>query len=428
MNTIFDFIQLFAQPYDANYLVMNRTTDTTATTGNDLSPEMKTYYDMNLLDYAQANLVHDQFGQKRPIPQGSGKTIEFRKFSPLAKALTPLTEGVTPKGDQLNVSAMTATVQQYGNFIVQSDVLELTALDNTILEATKQLGRQAGKTIDTVIRDILHSGTNVMYAPTWSGTTEVESTSRGMLDTTAVLTVDLVEQIAANLRAMDCPTIDGYYIGIIHPYAAYDLMRDAEWRKPHEYVNTENIYRGEIGEIGGIRFVQSTEAKIIRGADLASNSRTLLVNNQSGYSGAITGITFDGGTVAEDALIGRKININGVTATITDNTATTLTFASTNFGSIADNAVIYPGEGGKAGISVFSSLFFGQDAYGVTEIEGGGLQTIVKQKGSAGTADPLDQRSSVGWKAMLTAEILIPEYLIRVEHTSKRYSATAQQN
>ena len=60
------------------------------------------------------------------------------------------------------------------------------------------------------------------------------------------------------------------------------------------------------------------------------------------------------------------------------------------------------------------ALFFGDGAFGVTEIEGGGLRTIVKQKGSAGTADPLDQRSSVGWKAIKTAEILIPEYLIRL--------------
>ena len=43
-----------------------------------LSPEMKTFYDMTLIDEASANLVHDQFGQKRPIPKGSGKTIEFR--------------------------------------------------------------------------------------------------------------------------------------------------------------------------------------------------------------------------------------------------------------------------------------------------------------------------------------------------------------
>ena len=417
MKKLFDFIQLFA----VQTTLLN-------TPGNDLSPEMKTYYDMRLLDYAQANLVHDQFGQKRPIPRGSGKTIEFRSFSPLPKALVPLTEGVTPAGNQLDVKAITATVAQYGDFIVQSDVLELTALDNTILEATKLLGRQAGKTMDTITRNVLQAGTNVMYAPTWSGSTEVETKSRGELDASAVLTVDLVEQVVANLRAMDAPTIDGYYVAIIHPYAAYDLMRDPDWRKPHEYVDTDNLYRGEIGQIGGVRFVQSTEAKIYRGESFDGQGGTMLVNNVSGYSGAITSIAFDGVTVEQNALVGRYININGVTAKITANTTSALTFASTNFGSIADNAVIYPGEGGKAGIAVFGSLFFGDGAYGVTEVEGGGLQTIVKQKGSAGTADPLDQRSSVGWKAIKTAEILLPEYLIRVEHASKRYSATAKEN
>ena len=130
-----------------------------------LSAEMKTFYDMTLIDEATANLVHDQFGQKRPIPANGGKTIEFRKFAPLAKATTPLTEGVTPDGKSLTVSTITATISQYGDYITQSDVLELTALDNTILEATKLLGRQAGSTLDTVVRNVLVSGTNVTYCP-----------------------------------------------------------------------------------------------------------------------------------------------------------------------------------------------------------------------------------------------------------------------
>ena len=62
---------------------------TTLTPG--LSAEMKTFYDLTLIDEAQANLIHDQFGQKRPIPANGGKIIEFRKFAPLAKATTPLT-------------------------------------------------------------------------------------------------------------------------------------------------------------------------------------------------------------------------------------------------------------------------------------------------------------------------------------------------
>ena len=309
-----------------------------------LSAEMKTFYDMTLIDEAQASLVHDQFGQKRPIPKNGGKTIEFRKFAALAKATTPLTEGVTPDGKGLTVTTITATVNQYGDYITQSDVLELTSLDNTILEATKLLGRQAGMTLDTVVRNVLQSGTNVTYCPKVAADgTETEVTSRTALDNTCQLTVKVIQQVVAKLRAQNAPTIGGKYVAIIHPYVAYDLMRDPEWIDAHKYAKPENLYEGEIGEIAGVRFVQTTEAKI--------------------YSGG-----------------------------------------------------------------VFGSLFLGEGAYGVTEISGGGLQTIVKQKGSAGTADPLDQRSSVGWKAIKTAELLIPNYLVRVESKSKTFSATAAEN
>lgn len=334
-----------------NYINLQMFAATVQTTLLDgLSPEMKTFYDMTLIDEAQANLVHHQFGQKRPIPANSGKTIEFRKFASLPKATTPLTEGVTPDGKSLTVTTVTATVAQYGDYITQSDVLELTALDNTILEATKLLGRQAGLTMDTVVRNVLQSGTNVTYCPSVVDGVESEVTSRAGLNENAQLTVDVVNQVVAKLRAQNAPTIGGKYIAIIHPYVAYDLMNDPKWVEAHKYAQPTNLYEGEIGEIGGVRFVQTTEAKI------------------------------------------------------------------------------YTGDGCPDGLAVFGSLFFGEGAYGVTEITGGGLQTIVKQKGSAGTADPLDQRSSVGWKAIETAELLIPNYLVRVESCSKRFSSAAQAN
>ena len=330
---------------------MNVNVSTANSDGNHLTPEMKTFYDMTLLDEAGPALVHDQFGQKRPIPKNGGKTIEFRKFSPLAKATTAITEGVTPDGGKLDVTAVTATVAQYGYYIVQSDVLELTALDNTILEATKLLGRQAGRTLDTITRDVLVAGTNVTYCPKiGSNGAETEVTSRANLDATAQLTVDVVQQVVAKLRAKNAPTINGDYVAIIHPYVAYDLMRDPEWIDAHKYAQPDNIYAGEIGKIAGVRFVQTTEAKI------------------------------------------------------------------------------WTGDGCPSGLAVFASLFMGDGAFGVTEVTGGGLQTIVKQKGSAGTADPLDQRSSIGWKAIKVAERLIEPYLVRVESCSKRFSATASAN
>lgn len=408
---------------------MSNDTNTVQTTGmTGLSAEMKTFYDMTLIDEAQANLVHDQFGQKRPIPANGGKIIEFRKFAPLAKATTPLIEGVTPDGKQLSVSTVSAAVSQYGDYITQSDMLELTALDNTILESAKLLGRQAGATLDTVVRNVMHSGTNVIYAEkvTSSGVTEVKS--RAALDSDCAITVELIQRAVAKLRAQNAPTINGKYVGIIHPYVAYDLMRDPEWVDAHKYDQPENLYEGEIGELAGVRFVQTTEAKIYAGDDLASDSRTLTVNSSAGYTGSVTSIKFDGGTVETDALAGRCILINGVRAKVTANTADTLTIESCDFGTVADNAVIYPGEGGRDGLAVFGTLILGDGAYGVTEVTGGGLEIIVKQRGSSGAADPLDQRSSVGWKAIKTAEMLIENYLVRIESVSKRFSASAKAN
>lgn len=399
---------------------VNVTTDNSM--GNDLSPEMKTFYDMTLIDEAGPQLVHDQFGQKRPIPAGGGKTIEFRKFSNLPKAMDALTEGVTPDGKTLDVTTINATVSQYGDYITQSDVLELTALDNTILEATKLLGKQAGATLDTVVRNVLQSGTNVTYAQKFVANVETEVTSRGDLDATAKLTVDVVEQVVAKLRANNAPTINGDYVAIIHPYVAYDLMRDPEWIAVKNYSDPSGIYNGEIGKIGGVRFVQTTEAKIYGPQNGLSTS--------SSYSSATTSIAFtgklEGATVGSSDLVGKYIRINGVSALITANTASAITIASTNFGTVASGAAIEicPCVAG----AVFGSLFIGDGAYGTTEISGGGLQTIVKQKGSAGTADPLDQRSSVGWKALKTAEVLIPNYLVRVESCSGRYSAVAKAN
>lgn len=399
MNTFILDLQLFAVQ---------------VTTQASLSDEMKTFYDKTLIDEAGPNLIHHQFGQVRNIPANGGKKIEFRKFAPLNKALTPLTEGVTPAGNSLSVSKIEAEVSQYGDFITQSDVLEMTAIDNTIVEATKLLGRQAGLTLDTVDRNVMQSGTNVSYCN--AGTKEVRH--RADLTSESRMSVNMVNKIVAKLRGQNTPTINGKYVCIIHPYVAYDLMEDERWIDANKYSNATKLFEGEVGEIGGMRFVQTSEALV-----LGDKKVGFKINNGSGYTGAITSVAFDGVSVAADELKGQAIIINGVGAKITGNTTTSISFESTDFGAISDNTDfrVAASKGG----SVFCSLALGDGAYGVTSIEGGNLQTMVKQKGSAGTADPLDQRSSVGWKAMATAELLIPNYIVRIESCSPDFANTA---
>lgn len=209
--------------------------NTNVTTDSGLSAENKTFYDRTLLESAKPNLIHSQFGQKRPIPKNGGKKIEFRRYGALPKALTPLTEGVTPDGRKLTVTAIEAEVHQYGDYVALSDVLDLTAIDNNVLEATKAIGNQAGLTLDTITRNILQAGTNVQYCPKVgaSGTTAV--TSRADIDATCKLTVDEIKKAVATLKANNVPKISGSYVAIIHPYAAYDLMSDPNWEEMHKY-------------------------------------------------------------------------------------------------------------------------------------------------------------------------------------------------
>lgn len=307
------------------------------TTGNDLSTEMKTFYSNYLIDMAGPLLVHDQFGQKHPIPKNGGKTIEFRKYSPLAKATTALTEGVTPDGQALDVSAITATVVQYGGWIQLPDMLLLTAIDNNMIQATQLLGDQAGRTLDTVTREVLNGGTNVQY---YDGSVA----SRAALTGSNKLTVDCIFRAVRALKVQNAKPIDGSFVGIIHPDVAYDLMRSTEWIDLQKYTNNvEHVFNGEIGKIAGVRFVETTEAKIF-------------------------------------AKAGAK-----------------------------------PSQDAANGIDVYATLILGSNAYGVTEVTGGGLQHIVKQLGSSGAADPLNQRASVGWKAVKVAERLVEQYMIRIE-------------
>ena len=306
----------------------------TNTTGT-MSVEMKTFYEKRLIDQAEPRLVHDQFADYYPVPQNGGKTIEFRKYDGLAAVLG---HGVV----------ITSDLHQYGGWTPLTDVLQMTAIDNNVVQATRVLASQAGRTMDSITRDVLAGGTNVIYAPKLGADgAETAVTSRKALDKSCTLTPKLFFQAAAQLGAMNADPFGDSYVAIIHPYAAYDLKTCKEFMEVHKYADPDTMFRGEIGKLGNIRFIETSEAKIWK-----------------------------------------------------DDTC-------------------------PAGLAVFGTLVLGAHAYGVTELEGGGLEHIVKQLGYGD--DPLNQRASVGWKGMRAAERLVEQYMVRIESVSS-YSATAAAN
>lgn len=291
----------------------NSTTKTggTYTAAQDLSPEMKTFYDKNLIRLAEPELVHDQFGQKRPIPGGNGKIIEFRKFNALPSVPSDriLDEGITPNGQFYGVTAITAKIEQYGGYITLSDMLNLTAYDNNMQEVMKLLASQAGQVSDKITRDILAAGTNVSYAG--------GRAARANLTADDVLTIEDIKKAVRKLKRVNAKTINGNFVAIVHPDVAYDLMQDSEWVDANHYAGSGKIFNGEIGKMYGVRFVETTMAKIVKPSTLP----------------------------------------------------------------------------------IYCTLVLAENAFGVTSINNGGIETIVKQLGSGGTADPLNQRSTVNKSA-----------------------------
>ena len=419
MNAIYN--DLYLMPVVLN--LFDAYTNTTLDPG--LSDEMKVYYSMRLINLAEPELIHDQFGQKHPIPKNSGKTIEFRKYDSLPKALVPLTEGVTPAGQKLSMGVIRATIKQYGGYIELSDILELTAIDNNLVQATRLLASQAGRTADTITREVLAGGTNVVYAGGAKDRSELvggDSTA----ENNKYLTVDDIRKAVRALKVMNAQKINGYFAGIIHPDTAYDLMSDKKWVDVKTYSDPDGIYEGEIGKIEGVRFVESTEAKIFHAADLKiadgseESTRNLTVKSASGKV-----ITINEKLSANQAkaLTGRDILVGGELLEVASAAAgaagaATITVKNAPAAALSASTAIYPGEGGANGRDVYSTLILGADAYGVTELEGGGLQHIVKQLGSSGTADPLNQRATAGWKLTKVAERLVEQYMVRIESAS----------
>ena len=254
MKNLFN-IQLFADT-PATAITSNVVSPVNVTGQTSMSPTMKTFYDTTLLENAREAMVFTQFGKKQPM---KGNKVEWRKFNTFGKALTPLTEGVIPTGQTFGMTNVEGTITQHGDFTAVSDRLEMESYDDVIFGATEEMGAAEGETYDTLTRNVLVAGNSVMYCPSASGT---PASARGDLQETSLLTPDIVNKAQTWLKKNKAPKIDGYYVALIHPSVAYDLRNSAEWTEYHKYNDVAPIFKGEIGELHGVRFVETNAAKV----------------------------------------------------------------------------------------------------------------------------------------------------------------------
>ena len=443
---------------------MNLTVNTTAGDANAfdgsalnstgaMSTAMKTYYDTELLENARPRLIFTQLGKSQFLPAGHGDSVQWRKWNTFDKSLTPLTEGVIPTGQKFGQSAVAVTVQQYGDYAAISDRLNLHAVDNVLLGAAEEMGAAGGETADTLVRNELCTGTSVIFSDTLGANGAVVSTPTGRCQLSADnnrLTPDVVNKAYTFLKKQKAPFFEGNkYVAVIHPSAAYDLRSHPDWMEAHKYAATREVFEGEIGELHGVRFVESTEAPIFNGGNLFSSSQSYLsvasMSNAGSGSAAVGESSRFVVTVSEmlteaiaKELIGRKVHYyeTGETAPYTgsgtiigvDYSNKKLFMAAASPATVASGDKLYPGEGGQSDTgpcAVYGTLFFGKDAFGVVDPEGMGMEMIIKDASQIG--GPLNQFSTVGYKFESAAKILYQNRMVRVESCSA-YSGVDEAN
>lgn len=230
----------------------------TNTIDGNLSAENKTFYERALLKRLLPNLVFLKYGQKRPVPRNEGDTINFRRYESLPVNTAALTEGVTPPGNSISMSVVEGKLKQYGDFVTISDKLDMVGIDPNITEASELNGEQAALVLDTVARDIVTAGSNVFYAA---------GTARNEVGSANVLNSPLIKKAVRALKRQNVkPFEDGFYIGLIHPDAGYDVMDDPLWQDVSKYNGAANIIEGEVGKIHKVKFVESTNVPVFEGA------------------------------------------------------------------------------------------------------------------------------------------------------------------
>ena len=300
---------------------------------NTLAPELKTFYDTELLENARTELFYAQFAKKQPLPHNHHGSVEWRKWNTFQRA-SKLTEGVIPTGQKFGVTTVTGSVDQYGTYTSISDKLELRAYDDVILGATEEMGASAAETQEMLIRDALLTGTNVLYCDNINKATgAVMSTpsaaaQMGASDTDgwSLLTPAMVNKAVTIMKKNRVPRINGRYYAVIHPSVAHDLRQCEGWIEAHKYASPQELFNGEIGELHGVRFIENVFAPVLADGYANKNGGKSYASYFFGKDsfgiidpegGALEMIIHDkgeiGGPLNQFSTIGYKFETNGAT-------------------------------------------------------------------------------------------------------------------
>lgn len=305
-------------------------------------------------------LHYGRAAMRKPLKQKMGTTAVFGKLTALATNTTPLVEGVVPTGKQLASSSVTSVLKQYGDYLTIPDYFELTVEDMVLGDAARNLGEQAGQSIDLVFANTAIAGTSVSYGGAVTPRSALVGTGQ-KVDVTALRrsirtlrnnNARPFTRIINGMDAYDTHPVREAYWAVTSPAVHFTLNTLPGWIPVANYPSSEGQLPGEVGSFEDIRFLVSTQAIT--------------------YTGATdSGATWDGSDIQND-------------------------------GTYSD---------------VHTILIFGMGAFGIVPLDGMSFENIIHASDQGGPGNPLNQFGTMAWKRNGTQVILDDNFMTRLEVT-----------
>jgi len=312
-----------------------------------VTEEIRQYYEKKMLDVAKTDIEFERFGSKNAIPSREGKSVQWRRFEKITVTASgyTLTEGTFPASTAATITAVTATLDQYGQWSELSDILETQAIDPLLSSYASAYGEAMARGRDIVVRAELSNATTIQYASTAH---QVGTSGTGSVGSGNYFNAAEVMEAKRTLRRNGAKKIAGFYPCFIHPDNEHDLFQDPDIVDAFQFAKERGsgnpLFSGEIGDYMGVKFI---------------STNNLTVHSSYGMSGADT----------------------------------------------------------------YECVMFGDGFYGVTDLAALPAKIIIKPRGSGGFIDPLDQKSTVGWKCAMAAKILNNDFGVLIHCASSRSNA-----
>jgi len=327
------------------------------TTYGDISPRTAGHAKARLLTRGQHLMVIERFGQVDPQQKNKTKTVKWRRYNSLARATAPLAEGIPPTGQKLTYTDVIATLEQFGDAVKITDVIQDTHEDAVMNEAMDLCGEQAAETVEELRINILKAGTNVFYANGVAGRSTVNSPpTRGDFRRISRYFKKykgrMITKIVKASHLISTEPCAPAFIALGHTDLGADIRDLPGFVPVEQYSNSDKAMEGEIGKIEDFRIILTAMFEPWAAAGLA-------------------GTTYLSSGVAP---------------------------------------------GSSLACDVYPMLFTAKDAYGIVPLQGtNAITPMVLNPGKPSAGDPLGQIGFVSWKTMQTAAILNNDWLARLE-------------